>query len=159
MLTKPSLAAVVLSLAACPIARSWGLSCAMGVSLSVCCCPPRQRIDDDDVGNEVHVVHELDHDSLDDLPAVMSVMPPLPPPSPTLGIFHTHDRTNPRCAHFSALPRQVPRRLLQDRTLDFVTLVERRRGKGGKRPDSDERKHVAEAREGGEEKRGRRRGK
>ena len=48
----------------------------MGVSLSVCCCPPRQRIDDDDVGNEVHVVHELDHDSLDDLPAVMSVMPP-----------------------------------------------------------------------------------
>ena len=48
----------------------------MGVSLSVCCCPPRQRIDDDDAGNEVHVVHELDHDSLDDLPAVMSVMPP-----------------------------------------------------------------------------------
>ena len=122
----------------------------MGVSLSVCCCPPRQRIDDDDAGNEVHVVHELDHDSLDDLPAVMSVMP--------LDIFHTPDRTNPRCAHFSALPRQVPRRLLQDRTLDFLILVERRRGKGGKRPDSDERKHVAEAREGGEEKRGRRRG-
>ena len=150
----------------------------MGLSLSVCCCPPRQRIDDDDAGNEVHVVHELDHDSLDDLPAVMSVMPPL-------DSVHTPDRTNPRCAHFSALPRQVPRRLLQDRTLDFLILrkrsgvpsvqrlVERaacprvhvllnngrRRGKGGKRPDSDERKHVAEAREGGEEKRGRRSGK
>ena len=58
-----------------PLASSW-LSCAMGVSLNVCCCPPRQRIDDDDAGNEVHVVHELENDALDDLPAVMSVMPP-----------------------------------------------------------------------------------
>ena len=46
----------------------------MGVPFGVC-CPPPQRIDDDDAGNEVHVVHELDNDSLDDLPAVMSVMP------------------------------------------------------------------------------------
>ena len=78
-----------------PLASSW-LSCAMGVSLSVCCCPPRQRIDDDDAGNEVHVVHELDHDSLDDLPAVMSVMPPghffIPLIAPTQGAH-----TFPRC--------------------------------------------------------------
>ena len=78
-----------------PLASSW-LSCAMGVSLSVGCCPPRQRIDDDDAGNEVHVVHELDHDSLDDLPAVMSVMPPghffIPLIAPTQGAH-----TFPRC--------------------------------------------------------------
>ena len=77
------------------LASSW-LSCAMGVSLSVCCCPPRQRIDDDGAGNEVHVVHELDHDSLDDLPAVMSVMPPghffIPLIAPTQGAH-----TFPRC--------------------------------------------------------------
>ena len=46
---------------------------AMGVPFGVCC--PAPRIDDDDA-EEAHVVHELETDSLDDLPGVTSVMAP-----------------------------------------------------------------------------------
>ena len=47
----------------------------MGVPFGVCC--PAQRIDDDDDdAEEAHVVHELDTDSLDDLPSVTSMMAP-----------------------------------------------------------------------------------